>query len=73
MDNKRVFKIKRNLDGIIARYKARLVARGFTREHGINYTKTFAPNKKFSTIRVIVALVAFHEWEVEQLDVVTPF
>ena len=34
IDSKWVFKIKRNSDGTIARYKARLVARGFTQEHG---------------------------------------
>ena len=68
-----VFKIKRNSDGTIARYKARLVARGFTQEHGIDYTETFAPTVKFSTIRVILTLAAYHDWEVEQLDVVTTF
>jgi hypothetical protein len=73
VDIKWVFKIKRNPDGSIARYKARLVARGFTQEHGIDYTETFAPTVKFSTIRVILALAAFHDWEVEQLDVVTAF
>jgi len=59
VDNKWVFKIKRNSDGTIARYKARLVARGFTQEHGIDYTETFAPTMKFSTIRVILALAAY--------------
>ena len=73
VDSKWVFKIKRNSDGTIARYKARLVARGFTQEHGIDYTETFAPTVKFSTIRVILTLAAYHDWEVEQLDVVTTF
>jgi hypothetical protein len=73
IDSKWVFKIKRNSDGTIARYKARLVARGFTQEHGIDYTETFAPTVKFSTIRVILTLAAYHDWEVEQLDVVTAF
>ena len=49
------------------------MARGFTQEHGIDYTETFAPTVKFSTIRVILALAAYHDWEVEQLDVVTTF
>jgi hypothetical protein len=73
IDSKWVFKIKRNSDGTIARYKARLVARGFTQEHGIDYTETFAPTVKFSTIRVILTLAAYHDYEVEQLDVVTTF
>ncbi len=68
-----MFKVKRKSDGTIARYLARLVARGFTQEHGIDYTETFAPTVKFSTIRVILVFTAYHDWEVEQLDVVTAF
>jgi hypothetical protein len=73
VDNKWVFKIKRNSNGTIAKYKTRLVACGFTQEHGIEYTQTFAPTVKFSTIRVIFALATYNDWEVEQLDVVTTF
>jgi hypothetical protein len=73
MDIKWVFKVKRNSDGTIAGYRVRLVASGFTQEHGIHYTETFASIVKFSTILVIMALATFHEWEVEQLDVVTAY
>ena len=61
VNSKWVFKIKRNSDGTIARYKSRLVAHGFTQEHGIDYTETFAPTVKFSTIRVILALPAYND------------
>ncbi len=73
VDIKWVFKIKRNTNGTIAKYKARLVARGFTQEHGIDYIETFAPTVKLSTIRVILTLATYHDWEVEQLDVVATF
>jgi hypothetical protein len=56
-----VFKVKRNSDGTIARYKAQLVARGFTQEPGIDYIETYASIVKFSTIRVILALAAYHD------------
>ena len=49
------------------------MARGFTEEHGIDYTDTFAPTMKVSTIRVILVMAAYTDWEVEQLDVVTSF
>ena len=73
VDSKWVFKVKRNSDGSIARYKARLVARGFTQEHGVDYNETFAPTVRVMSLRVLMALVAFHDWEAEQLDVVTAF
>jgi hypothetical protein len=73
VDNKRVFKIKRNSDGTIAKYKTRLVTNDFTQERGIAYTKTFAPTVKLSIFQVILALAAYNEWKVKQLDVVTTF
>jgi hypothetical protein len=44
-----VFKLKRDSDGNIARYKATLVARGFTQEHGVDYHETFAPIVRVSS------------------------
>ena len=73
VDSKWVFKLKRNPDGSIARYKARLVARGFTQEHGVDYQETFAPTVKVAAIRIILALAAHFDWDVEQMDVVTAF
>jgi hypothetical protein len=73
VDSKWVFKLKRDYDRNIARYKARLVARGFTEEHGVDYHETFAPTVRVISIRVVLALAAFHDMDVEELDVVTTF
>ncbi len=54
--NKWVLKTKEDSEGTAIRYKARLVARGFTQIEGIVYEETFAPTAKFVTIRLIVAL-----------------
>jgi hypothetical protein len=43
VDSKWVFKVKRDSNGNTATYKANLVARGFTQEHGVDYHETFAP------------------------------
>jgi len=47
-----IFNLKYKADGTLERYKARLVARGYTLSYGINYLETFAPMAKMTTVRV---------------------
>lgn len=68
-----VFKHKLNAQGQIARYKSRLVARGFSQVAGVDYTETFSPVVKTQSIRMILALVAARDWDLEQMDVSTAF
>ena len=60
-------------DGSVEKYKARIVARGFTQKEGINYDETFAPIARYTTIRTIISLVAVFGWKLHQMDVKTTF
>lgn len=60
-----VFRIKKDAQGKIEKYKARLIARGFTQAHGVDYTDTFAPVAKLASIRTILAIAAQNNWPIE--------
>ena len=68
-----VFTLKYHPDGIVAHHKARLVARGFTQAHGIDYTETFSPVVRMNSIRVLFSLVVNLNWSLHQLDVSNAF
>lgn len=68
-----VLHIKHDKSGHIARFKACLVAKGFTQIPGQDFTFTFAPVTRWDSIRSVLCLAATNDLELRQLDVKTAY
>lgn len=58
------FKCKYHSNGFLARFKARLVARGFSQVEGLDYTKTFSHVVCMASLCVLLAFAAIHDLHV---------
>nr|GEY38285.1 hypothetical protein [Tanacetum cinerariifolium] len=68
-----IYKVKLNELGGILKNKARLVARGYHQEDGIDFEESFAPVARLKAIRIFLAFVAHKNMVVHQMDVKTTF
>ncbi|GJX13786.1 retrotransposon protein, putative, ty1-copia subclass [Tanacetum coccineum] len=71
--SKWLFKKKTDMDGNVHTFKARLVAKGYTQPYSVDYGKIFSPVADIRTIRILLAIVAFYDYEIWQMDVKTAF
>nr|GFA39726.1 hypothetical protein [Tanacetum cinerariifolium] len=71
--SKWLFKKKTDMDGNVYIYKARLVAKGYTQTPGIDYEETFSPVADIRAIRILIAIAAYYDYEIWQIDVKTAF
>ncbi|GJU79074.1 retrotransposon protein, putative, ty1-copia subclass [Tanacetum coccineum] len=73
VDGKWVYRLKRDKNGVITRYKARFVAKGFRQQPGIDFHETFSPVVKSTTIRAVLSLAVTNDWPLRQLDIQNAF
>ncbi|KAJ9560566.1 hypothetical protein OSB04_005726, partial [Centaurea solstitialis] len=73
IDTKWIFKNKKDEDNIVVRNNARLVAKGYRQQEGIDYNETFAPVARIEAIRMFLAYAAHKDFTVYQMDVKTAF
>ncbi|KAI0994587.1 hypothetical protein K3495_g13594 [Podosphaera aphanis] len=73
VSTKWVFDVKKIVFGEIERFKARLVARGFSQQLGVDYTETFAPTVRAESLRMFLAMMAKENLECVQYDIKNAF
>ncbi|GKF26236.1 retrotransposon protein, putative, ty1-copia subclass [Tanacetum coccineum] len=67
------FKKKTDMDGNIHTYKARLIAKGFTQTYKVDYKETFSPVVDIKSIRILIAIAAYYDYKIWQMDVKVAF
>ena len=72
IDTRWVYALKYK-DGVIYKYKARLVAKGYEQIYGVDFEETFAPVARLTSLRIVLAISAKLQLDVQQMDVETAF
>ena len=68
-----MFKTKRDAMGQVERYKAILMAKGYSQREGIYFKETFSPMSTKDSLRIIMAIMAHFDLELHHMDVRTTF
>ncbi|KAA0047456.1 gag/pol protein [Cucumis melo var. makuwa] len=68
-----IYKRKRDSAGKVQTFKARLVAKGYTQREGVDYEETFFPVAMLKSIRILLSIATFYDYEIWQMDVKTAF
>ncbi|GJT26502.1 retrotransposon protein, putative, ty1-copia subclass [Tanacetum coccineum] len=71
--SKWLFKKKTDMDDIVHTYKARLVAKGYTQLYRVDYEETFSLVADIRVVRILIAITAYYDYEIWQMDVKTAF
>jgi len=73
MECRWVYFLKYGPDGLVDRYKARFVDKGYIQTYGIDYFETFLPVAWMNSIRILFSIVINLSWPLFQLDIKNAF
>ena len=68
-----MYKVKKEVDGSIEHYKARLVAQGYTHKYGLDYDETFCPVTRQESLQTLIAFAQQRKLKLYQLDITAAF
>ena len=68
-----VYKRKKGVDGKVETYKSILVAKGYSKKSGFDYEETFSPVAMIKSIRILLLIAAYYDYEIWKMDVKTAF
>jgi hypothetical protein len=71
--SKWLFKRKTNVVGCVEKFKAQVVAKGYSQVKGVNFSEPFSLIEKLTSIRVLMSLATTFDLEIEKMDVKTTF
>src|SRR4051812_49256889 len=67
------FQEEKYIDGNVTVYKSRLVTKGFRQIQRVDYDETFSPVAKLKSVRILLVIAAYYDYEIWQMDVKTSF
>ncbi|KAL0373376.1 UNVERIFIED_CONTAM: putative mitochondrial protein [Sesamum radiatum] len=68
-----VYKRKLGANGDVTAFKARLVAKGYTQQSGVHFGETYSPVAMAKSVGILLAIAAWYDYEIWQMDVKTAF
>jgi hypothetical protein len=68
-----VFKTKKDVDGVVAKYKAHLVAKGYVQHLGVDFEEVFTPVARLETVNVLLVYAMNKGWPIHHMGVKSAF
>jgi hypothetical protein len=67
------FKVKRDEHGVVSKHKERLMVKGYTQRHDIDYDEVFTPAARLDSVRLLIVVTVHEAWEVHRMNVKSTF